>query len=87
MADLAQHHQGWTLSVYKFGCTFIHLSSVHDYNDRDPLEQLPDDERQTFFSIAATTTMDRTMGTQSSPISSPTFPYSRKDREKSGVLF
>lgn len=31
--------------MYKFGCAFIHLSNLHDYNDRDPLLQLPDDER------------------------------------------
>ena len=46
MVELAQQLQGWTRSVYKFGCAFIHLSSLHYYNDRDPLEQLPDDERQ-----------------------------------------
>lgn len=45
MVDLAQTLQGWTQSVYKFGCAFIHLSSLHDYNDRDPLEQLPEQER------------------------------------------
>jgi hypothetical protein len=45
MVDLAQTLQGWTQSVYKFGCAFIHLSSLHDYNDRDPLEQLPEPER------------------------------------------
>jgi hypothetical protein len=45
MVDLAQRLQGWTLSVYKFGCAFIHLSALHDYNDRDPLRQLPIEER------------------------------------------
>ena len=45
MIDLAQNLQGWTRSVYKFGCAFIHLSGLHDYNDRDPLEQLPLQER------------------------------------------
>lgn len=45
MVELAQKLQGWTQSVYKFGCAFIHLSSLHDYNDRDPLLQLPADER------------------------------------------
>ena len=45
MVDLAQRLQGWTQSVYKFGCAFIHLSGLHDYNDRDPLLQLPDEER------------------------------------------
>lgn len=46
MVDLAQHLQGWTQSVYKFGCAFIHLSNLHDYNDRDPLQQLPEAERR-----------------------------------------
>lgn len=46
MVDLAHNLQGWTRSVYKFGCAFIHLSSLHDYNDRDPLEQLPLQEHQ-----------------------------------------
>ncbi|BAP88358.1 uncharacterized protein E1O_12270 [Burkholderiales bacterium GJ-E10] len=45
MVELAQSLQGWTRSVYKFGCAFIHLSSLHDYNDRDPLAQLPTQER------------------------------------------
>lgn len=46
MVDLAQTLQGWTQSVYKFGCAFIHLSGLHDYNDRDPLSQLPAEERE-----------------------------------------
>lgn len=45
MVDLSQNLRGWTQSVYKFGCAFIHLSGLHDYNDRDPLEQLPSQER------------------------------------------
>jgi hypothetical protein len=46
MVDLAQILQGWTRSVYKFGCAFIHLSSLHDYNERDPLSQLPAEEKE-----------------------------------------
>lgn len=46
MVELAQTLQGWTQSVYKFGCAFIHLSGLHDYNDRDPLSQLPGEERK-----------------------------------------
>lgn len=45
MVELAQMLQGWTQSVYKFGCAFIHLSDLHDYNDRDPLARLPVEER------------------------------------------
>lgn len=46
MVELSQTLQGWTQSVYKFGCAFIHLSCLHDYNDRDPLAQLPETERR-----------------------------------------
>lgn len=46
MVELAQTLQGWTRSVYKFGCAFIHLSGLHYYNDRDPLSQLPSEERR-----------------------------------------
>lgn len=46
MVDLAQELQGWTNSVYKFGCAFIHLSHLHDYNDSDAMAQLPPDERR-----------------------------------------
>jgi hypothetical protein len=28
MVELAQHLRGWTSSVYKFGCAFIHLSNL-----------------------------------------------------------
>lgn len=45
MVDLSQNLQGWTRSVYKFGCAFIHLSGLHDYNDRDPLSQIQPQER------------------------------------------
>lgn len=45
MVELAQSLHGWTQSVYKFGCAFIHLSSFHDYEYRDPLLALPEDER------------------------------------------
>lgn len=45
MVEIAQQLQGWTQSVYKFGCAFIHLSSYHDYRHRDPLASLSDDEK------------------------------------------
>ena len=45
MVELAQSLHGWTQSVYKFGCAFIHLSSFHDYKHRDPFLALPEDER------------------------------------------
>lgn len=46
MVELAQQLKYWTLSVYKFGCAFIHLSHLHDYNDRDPMQLLPAEERE-----------------------------------------
>jgi len=46
MIELALKLQGWSQSVYKFGCAFIHLSNMHDYNDRDPLANLPCEERE-----------------------------------------
>lgn len=45
MVELAQSLHGWTQSVYRFGCAFIHLSSFHDYEHRDPLLVLPKDEK------------------------------------------
>jgi hypothetical protein len=45
MVDLANGLHGWAESVYRFGCGFIHLSNLHDYRNRDPLQELPDDER------------------------------------------
>lgn len=37
MVDLADSLHGWTRSVYRFGCAFIHLSAMHQYGDRDPM--------------------------------------------------
>jgi hypothetical protein len=45
MVGLAESLHGWTRSVYKFGCAFIHLSALHDYENRDPIGLLPADER------------------------------------------
>jgi len=46
MVELANKLHGWTRSVYQFGCGFIHLSSLHDYRDRDPLAQISEEERE-----------------------------------------
>jgi hypothetical protein len=40
MVELADTLNGWTNSVYKFGCAFIHLSTFHDYAFNDPFENL-----------------------------------------------
>ena len=44
MVDLADTLNGWTKSVYKFGCAFIHLSSFHDYAFNDPFLNLETNE-------------------------------------------
>jgi len=40
MIELADKLNGWTKSVYKFGCAFIHLSTFHDYVSNDPFNNL-----------------------------------------------
>lgn len=49
MVDLAEGLIGWTRLVYDFGCAFIHLSNLHDYNDRDPLSSIAEIERKKIF--------------------------------------
>ena len=49
MVELAQGFHGWTKSVYKFGCAFIHLSNMHDYMVRDPLVNISNEERQSIL--------------------------------------
>ena len=45
MVELTDTLHGWTKSVYAFGCAFIHLSSFHDHQARDPMGQVSDVER------------------------------------------
>ena len=45
MVDLAQRLQGWTQSVYRFGCAFVHLSDFHNHLARDPFARLSKAER------------------------------------------
>ncbi len=44
MVDLANSLFGWTQSVYKLGCAFIHLSPMSNYKSENPFSQLPQDE-------------------------------------------
>jgi hypothetical protein len=46
MVNLAQQLQGWTQSVYRFGCAFVHLSEFHNHFTQNPFERLADDEKQ-----------------------------------------
>ena len=46
MVNFANTLHGWTQSVYKLGCAFIHLSLMADYNNSNPFLQLPLKEQQ-----------------------------------------
>jgi hypothetical protein len=46
MVNLAQQLQGWTQSVYKFGCAFVHLSDFHNHFTESPFGKLKKSERQ-----------------------------------------
>jgi hypothetical protein len=50
MVDLAQQLKGWTKSVYRFGCSFIHLSDFHNHLVQNPFQSLSDIERQDVLS-------------------------------------
>ena len=45
MVELATTLHGWAERVYRFGCSFIHLSKFHDYQERDPVQELTDQEK------------------------------------------
>ena len=45
MVELSNKLQGWTLSVYKFGCAFIHFSNFHNYSSENPFELLGPEEQ------------------------------------------
>jgi len=49
MLDVANRLHGWSESVYRFGCGFIHLSRFHDYRERDPMETIRADEKETIL--------------------------------------
>lgn len=40
MVDLTDRLHGWTNSVYKLGCAFIHLSPMADYRNSNPFQQI-----------------------------------------------
>lgn len=46
MVALAETLHGWTRSVYRFGCAFIHLSRLHAHRTTDPLSLLEATERR-----------------------------------------
>ncbi len=46
MVDFANTLHGWSCSVYKLGCGFIHLSVMADYDYNNPFLNLPLNEQQ-----------------------------------------
>lgn len=44
MVDLTDRLHGWTNSVYKLGCAFIHLSPMAGYRNSNPFQQLEQTE-------------------------------------------
>jgi len=50
MVELSNQLHGWTRSVYKFGCAFIHLSNYHAYMSKNPLESLSAVEKKDILS-------------------------------------
>ena len=45
MLKLASKLHGWSGSVYRFGCGFIHLSRFHDYKEREPMDAISQEEK------------------------------------------
>ena len=50
MVELVTRLHGWTLSVYKFGCSFIHLSNFHNYLCENPVNLLSAEKRKAIIS-------------------------------------
>jgi hypothetical protein len=50
MVDLSQQLQGWTQSVYRFGCAFVHLSDFHNHFAENPFQRLSEAERRDVLS-------------------------------------
>lgn len=46
MVDVSQEVQGWTQSVYMFGCAFIHLSDFHNHITQNPFHKLSAEEKR-----------------------------------------
>lgn len=45
MIEITNGLHGWTQNVYKFGCSFIHLSNFHDYQTEDPFNSISDQDK------------------------------------------
>lgn len=40
LVSLANALEGWTEYVYKFGCSFTHLSDFHNYHSKNPFDSI-----------------------------------------------
>lgn len=49
MVDSADGFEGWIRLVYDFCCKFVHLSSFHDYNSRDPMQMIDEMSRKSIL--------------------------------------
>lgn len=45
MVSFANTLQGWAEYVYKFGCSFIHLSDFHNYNSTNPFDSISQQDK------------------------------------------
>ncbi len=45
MVEISEKYRGWSRSVYKFGCAFIHLSNFHGYSASNPLSSISAQEK------------------------------------------
>ena len=46
LVELGESFTGWARNVYRFGCSYIHLSDLHDHQARDPFQALSTEERE-----------------------------------------
>jgi lipopolysaccharide biosynthesis glycosyltransferase len=46
MIALAKKQKPWATMAYQYGSGFIHLSKYHDYQQRDPFLNLPQNKRE-----------------------------------------
>jgi hypothetical protein len=46
LVELGESFTGWARNVYRFGCSIIHLSNLHDHQARDPFQALSVEERE-----------------------------------------
>lgn len=45
MVNITEQLHGWTNSVYKLGCAFVHLSPLSDYKNSNPFDKISPEEQ------------------------------------------